>query len=157
MMAVAAGLYTKLKPRSIDNLSTSSASPSSSPYMSSISKANDNNGDQKRQQQQPQQLVCVTGAGGFIGSWVVRELLLRGYRVRATVRDPADRKNAHLLALEGADERLSLRRADVLDFDGLLAVFAGCHGVFHVACPLSNRDPVSSLPFPCFLHTLSVI
>jgi cinnamoyl-CoA reductase len=35
-----------------------------------------------------QQLVCVTGAGGFIGSWVVKELLLRGYRVRGTARDP---------------------------------------------------------------------
>jgi cinnamoyl-CoA reductase len=98
-----------------------------------------NNGDDEKKQEQ---VVCVTGAGGFIGSWVVKELLLRGYRVRATVRDP--RKNAHLLALEGADERLSLRRADVLDFDGLLAVFAGCHGVFHIASPVS-KDPVSSL------------
>jgi cinnamoyl-CoA reductase len=35
-----------------------------------------------------QQLVCVTGAGGFIGSWVVKELLLRGYRVRGTARNP---------------------------------------------------------------------
>jgi GDP-D-mannose dehydratase len=44
------------------------------------------NGDGQQQQQQ-QQLVCVTGAGGFIGSWVVKELLLRGYRVRGTARD----------------------------------------------------------------------
>jgi len=36
------------------------------------------------------QLVCVTGAGGFIGSWVVKELLLRGYRVRGTARDPGE-------------------------------------------------------------------
>jgi cinnamoyl-CoA reductase len=38
-----------------------------------------------------EQLVCVTGAGGFIGSWVVKELLLRGYRVRGTTtRDPGE-------------------------------------------------------------------
>lgn len=99
--------------------------------MSFNSKAN--NGEQ-------QQLVCVTGAGGFIGSWVVKELLLRGYRVRGTARDPADSKNAHLLALEGAEERLSLCRADVLDFGSLRAAFGGCQGVFHVASPVSN-DP----------------
>ncbi|CAD6241771.1 unnamed protein product [Miscanthus lutarioriparius] len=86
------------------------------------------------------ELVCVTGAGGFIGSWVVKELLQRGYRVRGTTRDPADSKNAHLLALEGAKERLTLCRADVLDRDSLHAAFAGCHGVFHVASPVSN-DP----------------
>lgn len=31
--------------------------------------------------------VCVTGASGFIGSWLVKRLLERGYIVRATVRD----------------------------------------------------------------------
>jgi hypothetical protein len=113
--------------------------------------ANDgsSNGGEK-QQQQPQQLVCVTGAGGFIGSWVVRELLLRGYRVRGTARDPS--KNAHLLALDGAGERLTLCRADVLDCESLRAAFAGCHGVFHVASPVSN-DPVSSL----FRKTIYII
>ena len=33
-------------------------------------------------------IVCVTGASGFIGSWLVMRLLERGYIVRATVRDP---------------------------------------------------------------------
>ncbi|KAJ1288755.1 hypothetical protein BS78_02G112400 [Paspalum vaginatum] len=99
-----------------------------------------NNKEGADDQQQQQKLVCVTGAGGFIGSWVVKELLRRGYRVRGTARDPADGKNAHLLALEGAKERLTLCRADVLDRDSLRAAFAGCDGVFHVASPVSN-DP----------------
>ncbi|KAK7264044.1 hypothetical protein RJT34_31647 [Clitoria ternatea] len=34
-------------------------------------------------------VVCVTGASGFIASWIVKFLLHRGYTVRATVRDPA--------------------------------------------------------------------
>ncbi|KAF0933432.1 hypothetical protein E2562_018534 [Oryza meyeriana var. granulata] len=104
--------------------------------MSSNSKANNNsssNGEKK-------QVVCVTGAGGFIGSWVVKELLLRGYHVRGTARDPADSKNAHLLELEGAEEKLSLCRADVLDIGSLRSAFSRCHGVFHVASPVSN-DP----------------
>lgn len=32
--------------------------------------------------------VCITGAAGFIGSWLVMRLLEQGYFVRATVRDP---------------------------------------------------------------------
>jgi cinnamoyl-CoA reductase len=32
--------------------------------------------------------VCVTGAGGFIASWLVKRLLEKGYTVRGTVRNP---------------------------------------------------------------------
>jgi len=45
-----------------------------------------------------QQLVCVTGSGSFIGSWVVKELLLRGYRVRGTARDPGECVRAYIHA-----------------------------------------------------------
>ena len=31
---------------------------------------------------------CVTGATGYIGSWLVEALLERGCTVHATVRDP---------------------------------------------------------------------
>lgn len=54
-----------------------------------------------------------------------------------------DGKNAHLQAMDGAKERLSLYRADVLDYNALRAAFCLCDGVFHVASPVSN-DPVSS-------------
>jgi len=30
---------------------------------------------------------CVTGASGYIGSWLVKSLLQRGYTVHATLRD----------------------------------------------------------------------
>ena len=32
--------------------------------------------------------VCVTGAGGYIASWIVKLLLERGYTVKGTVRNP---------------------------------------------------------------------
>ena len=34
--------------------------------------------------------VVVTGASGFLGSWLVMKLLQAGYTVRATVRDPGE-------------------------------------------------------------------
>ncbi|KAM0876794.1 hypothetical protein ACQ4PT_035942 [Festuca glaucescens] len=91
--------------------------------------------------------VCVTGGGGFIGSWLVKLLLSRGYAVHATVRDPRDAKNAFLMQLDGASENLQLIKADMLDYDTVAAAFAGCEGVFHVATPVPEQkmiDPQAS-------------
>uniref|UniRef100_A0A0E0AC10 NAD-dependent epimerase/dehydratase domain-containing protein n=1 Tax=Oryza glumipatula TaxID=40148 RepID=A0A0E0AC10_9ORYZ len=77
--------------------------------------------------------VCVTGAGGFVASWLVKLLLSRGcYTVHGTVRDPGDAKNAHLMSLDGAAERLRLFKADLLDYGSVAAAIAGCDDVFHV-------------------------
>ena len=34
-------------------------------------------------------VVCVTGAAGFIASWMVNLLLHHGYTVKSTIRDPS--------------------------------------------------------------------
>ncbi|KAI9198905.1 hypothetical protein LWI28_024162 [Acer negundo] len=86
------------------------------------------------------QTICVTGAGGFIASWIVKLLLEKGYTVRGTVRNPDDPKNVHLRELEGAKERLTLCKADLLDFESLKLAINGCHGVFHTASPVTD-DP----------------
>ncbi|KAH7564652.1 hypothetical protein JRO89_XS09G0002100 [Xanthoceras sorbifolium] len=86
------------------------------------------------------QTVCVTGAGGFIASWIVKLLLEKGYTVKGTVRNPDDPKNVHLRELEGAKERLILCKADLLDYQSLKEAINGCEGVFHTASPVTD-DP----------------
>ncbi|RVW89106.1 Dihydroflavonol 4-reductase [Vitis vinifera] len=82
-------------------------------------------------------VVCVTGASGYIASWLVKLLLQRGYTVKATVRDPNDpKKTEHLLALEGAKERLHLFKANLLEEGSFDSVVDGCDGVFHTASPV---------------------
>jgi cinnamoyl-CoA reductase len=61
-----------------------------------------------------------------------------------------------LLALEGADDRLSLYRADVLNYDSLRVALSGCHGVFHIASPVSN-DPVGALLLLCSLPRMGQV
>ncbi|TXG51859.1 hypothetical protein EZV62_021028 [Acer yangbiense] len=88
--------------------------------------------------------VCVTGAGGYLASWVVKLLLSNGYFVHGTVREPRDEKNAHLYKLDKASESLKLFKADLLDYDSLYSAIVGCKGVFHVASPV----PSTTVPNP---------
>ncbi|OAY39973.1 hypothetical protein MANES_10G138900v8 [Manihot esculenta] len=89
-------------------------------------------------------VVCVTGGSGYIASWLVKILLQRGYVVKTTVRDPGDpKKTDHLLALDGAKERLHLFKANLLEEGSFDAAVDGCEGVFHTASPVlfAATDP----------------
>ncbi|KAJ7297757.1 hypothetical protein O6H91_Y038300 [Diphasiastrum complanatum] len=105
--------------------------------------------------------VCVTGASGFIASWLVKLLLERGYVVRATVRDVAKyEKTAHLRQLPGANERLQLFEAELLVEGSFDVIVKGCDGVFHTASPVFNRnvtDPQAQLIDPAVKGTINIL
>ncbi|XP_060671533.1 phenylacetaldehyde reductase isoform X2 [Ziziphus jujuba] len=107
-----------------------------------------------------EKVVCVTGASGYIASWLVKLLLERGFNVKPFVRDLDDpRKTEHLLSLEGAKERLHLLRADLLEEGVFDALVEGCEGVFHTASPttFSANDPEAELIEPAVKGTLNVL
>ncbi|XP_057971286.1 tetraketide alpha-pyrone reductase 1 [Malania oleifera] len=105
--------------------------------------------------------VCVTGASGFMASWLVKRLLQSGYRVTGTVRDPENEKKLeHLWKLEGAKERLQLVRADLMEEGSYDDAIKGCHGVFHTASPVFGQpiaDPEGEILDPAIKGTLNVL
>ncbi|XP_047954718.1 phenylacetaldehyde reductase-like [Salvia hispanica] len=104
--------------------------------------------------------VCVTGASGYVASWLVKLLLRRGYTVNASVRDTNNpKKTQHLLELDGAKERLNLIKADLLEEGSFDAVVDGCDGVFHTASPffIATNDPQADLIDPALKGTLNVL
>ncbi|XP_073289428.1 phenylacetaldehyde reductase-like [Primulina huaijiensis] len=107
------------------------------------------------------EVVCVTGGSGYIGSWLVQSLLLRGYTVHATVQNLKDDKETkHLESIAGAESRLRLFQMDLLDYSSILAAVSGASGVFHVASPCFFNpvsDPKCELLDPAISGTINVL
>ncbi|KAJ9563918.1 hypothetical protein OSB04_009078 [Centaurea solstitialis] len=105
-------------------------------------------------------VVCVTGASGYIASWLVKILLDRGYSVHATVRSLDDpKKTEHLLALDGAKERLSLFEANLTEEGSFESAVNGCECLFHTASPviLEVDDPQAQLLDPAVKGTINAL
>jgi nucleoside-diphosphate-sugar epimerase len=68
----------------------------------------------------------VTGATGFLGGELTKQLISRGHRVVALVRDPA---KAGLLRTLGVE----LHRGDITDRESLAEPMRGVDGIYHCA------------------------
>jgi dihydroflavonol-4-reductase len=73
-----------------------------------------------------EELTFVTGATGFIGSHVVRQLLRRGDRVRILARNSSRKSNVESFGCE-------IAIGDLKDSMSLLRCVQGCSRVYHVA------------------------
>ncbi|HEU4384592.1 MAG TPA: NAD-dependent epimerase/dehydratase family protein [Anaeromyxobacteraceae bacterium] len=80
----------------------------------------------------PGMRVLVTGATGFVGSWVARELVARGHEVRALIRPTSALANLEGLELEQI-------QGDVTDLASVERALRGCQAVVHSAGAASFR------------------
>lgn len=76
----------------------------------------------------------VTGANGHVGNNLVKALLDRGYRVRASVRDAGDRAKTCLLPIND----IELVSLDVRDEAQFVEASKGVDLLFHVAATYKN-------------------
>ena len=85
----------------------------------------------------PDTPVLVTGASGYIASWIVHDLLAAGATVHATVRDPSkSRSVAHLEAMaRELPGTLKLFAADLTTPGAFDQAMQGCEVVLHTASP----------------------
>jgi dihydroflavonol-4-reductase len=84
--------------------------------------------------------TLITGATGYIGSAVVRELLNKGQDVRCLVRETSSVKN-----LDGL--RLELSCGDIGAIESVRRAVNGCDTVYHLAALYANWLPDAGLMY----------
>ena len=74
-------------------------------------------------------MIFVTGGTGFLGSYILQELVLQGRSVRALRRNLTVPFYMH----PGLLDKISWVQGDILDVNGLMENMAGCDKIIHAA------------------------
>jgi len=105
--------------------------------------------------------VLVTGANGYVASWLVKDLLEDGITVHAAVRSPEnENKVGHLKQLAAnAKGELKLFKADLLTPGAYKEAMEGCELVYHTASPFVTdvKNPQKELIEPAENGTANVL
>lgn len=111
------------------------------------------------EQQSP---VLVTGASGYIASWVIAKLLQQGHSVHATVRNlnkTSSYEHLEKIAATSTGE-LKMFQANLLEPCSFDAAMQGCEIVFHMASPFvvtNYKDAVKDIIEPAVLGTENIL
>jgi NAD dependent epimerase/dehydratase len=90
--------------------------------------------------------ILVTGAGGFLGSHLVENLVKNNYKVKAFVHYNSD-NNWRWLEKLNFKNKIEIISGDIRDFDSVYQATNGVDGVFHLAAligiPYSYISPLA--------------
>lgn len=105
--------------------------------------------------------ILVTGATGYMASWIVKYLLEEGHTVHAAVRNP-DRKEKVDFLQEIANHtkgELKFFKSDLLMEGSYAEAMEGCELVIHTASPIcpTAKDPQRDLIEPAVKGTENVL
>lgn len=105
--------------------------------------------------------VMVTGANGYVASWLVKRLLDEGITVHAAVRNPNNEaKIAHLKeAAANASGNIIFFKADLLQAGSYKEAMQGCELVYHTASPFVTdvKDAQKELIDPALKGTENIL
>lgn len=105
--------------------------------------------------------ILVTGGTGYIGSWVTKLLLEKGYTVRLTTRDKSKTRNfQHLIEIEKKSAgSLEIWEANLLNEGAFDKPAEGCSALIHIASPFTLRfkDAQKELIEPALNGTRNVL
>ena len=105
--------------------------------------------------------VMVTGANGYVASWLVKKLLDEGITVHAAVRNPGNEKKIGHLKKAAAQSKGEIKffKGDLLAPGSYKAAMEGCELVYHTASPFTTdvKDPQKELIEPAVNGTANVL
>ncbi|GAB2291523.1 hypothetical protein Dimus_025776 [Dionaea muscipula] len=82
--------------------------------------------------------VCVLDASNYVGFWILKGLLRRGYAVHAALQLHGEKEILkEIREMEKVEEGLQVFEVDVLDYHSILAAIKGCSGLF---CSLDSSS-----------------
>jgi nucleoside-diphosphate-sugar epimerase len=92
--------------------------------------------------------ILVTGANGFIGSWVLRDLLARGFtKIRCLTRATSGRANLDRLCADFPSSRVEIIKGNLLSREVCAKATEGVAVVYHLAAGVEKTFP------GCFLNS----